>query len=304
MSSLRSLAKKARVMLVSSESTGSDQALPAQLAGPYIKRILHHETIAINAQNVADSLLATADGQIPEFTTFEDVTPPFRWTWIEARIDGADGSSVRLGCLTQRNDAEGCPFTKQFQDDARKLGNLQSEGPYKHALLMLSFIENDGQIEGPLGMAGVLTDEYGEAQGWAMCPFFWRDHADESKRLSLELISHCSGLALEAFCWINTQGTQLVESEHPKQSHKHRDLVPMSVWRTIVVGPVSAPGTKVSEFSSESAERREHWVRAHRADYRKGAGLFGRIKALIWVPEHKRGNHDLGTVVPEYVVKR
>jgi hypothetical protein len=43
-------------------------------------------------------------------------------------------------------------------------------------------------------------------------------------------------------------------------------------------------------------------VRAHRRDYRDGGGLFGRVKALVWVPEFKRGNAELGTVKQSYSI--
>jgi hypothetical protein len=47
---------------------------------------------------------------------------------------------------------------------------------------------------------------------------------------------------------------------------------------------------------------RRFWVRGHYADYRDGAGLFGnsKLRCVLWIPEHQRGNSELGDVIPEY----
>jgi hypothetical protein len=52
-------------------------------------------------------------------------------------------------------------------------------------------------------------------------------------------------------------------------------------------------------------EVRFHWVRGHYADYSKGAGLFGnpKLRAVFWIPEHRAGNGELGTVVASYKVE-
>lgn len=306
MSSLRTLIKKNKVMLMSRESTGHERTLPYQLANSFINRIVHHETIAINAQNVLNSLVSTGGDMLPPLSEIEDATPPFRWTWVEAILPTEDSDSIRIGCLTQRNDSEGCVYTDQFQSDARKLGNLQSEGPYRHTLLMVSFIEYHGMIKGPLGMAGVLTDEYGEPQGWAMCPFAWDQEDDQTgQELSLQLISYSATLALESFAWLNTQGTKLVAEKQlcGNRNNKKREVMPMSAWHTIVVNlPKAETSSENNPAPSDSSGCREHAVRAHRADYRHGAGLFGRIKALIWVPDHKRGRPELGTIISSYNV--
>ena len=41
------------------------------------------------------------------------------------------------------------------------------------------------------------------------------------------------------------------------------------------------------------------WVRGHYADYRNGAGLFGnpKLRCVFWIPEHQRGNAELGDVI-------
>jgi hypothetical protein len=76
------------------------------------------------------------------------------------------------------------------------------------------------------------------------------------------------------------------------------------VWHEIVV----TQNTEVRQARAEDpveAEKhavRLHKVRGHFADYRKGSGLFGKLKILIWVDEHEAGDSELGTVVSRYRV--
>lgn len=51
--------------------------------------------------------------------------------------------------------------------------------------------------------------------------------------------------------------------------------------------------------------RREHEVRGHFRYYHPDKPLFGRagLTGMIWVPDHTRGNHELGIVEKGYEVK-
>jgi hypothetical protein len=50
---------------------------------------------------------------------------------------------------------------------------------------------------------------------------------------------------------------------------------------------------------------RFHSVRGHYADYTKGTGLFGNpdLRQVFWIPEHRAGNEELGTVAASYKVE-
>lgn len=76
-----------------------------------------------------------------------------------------------------------------------------------------------------------------------------------------------------------------------------------SVWHRIVVHDM--PRRKPSQIESSGKRRdiRHHWVRGHFADYTEGKGLFGKYRDVFWMPEHTRGNFNLGTVKQEHVIK-
>jgi len=117
-------------------------------------------------------------------------------------------------------------------------------------------------------------------------------------------IATCALLVCEALTNINTQGTRIEPpfDSKPVQIVKP-DRAPCSVWHTIHLPNFAHPPLVDGIISPEVLERREHWVRGHRRDYRRGAGMFGRVKALIWVPEFQRGNAELGTVQQAYEIR-
>jgi len=108
--------------------------------------------------------------------------------------------------------------------------------------------------------------------------------------------------AAEIITIMNTRGTRI---EPPLARHSEivkPNRAPHSVWHTIHLPRFQAPPLENAIIDGPVLERREHWVRAHRRDYRKGAGMFGRVKALVWVSEYQRGNPELGTVQQSFKV--
>ena len=47
---------------------------------------------------------------------------------------------------------------------------------------------------------------------------------------------------------------------------------------------------------------REHQVRGHFRYYTDERPLFGRYSGMIWVPDHERGNDDVGHIRKDYEV--
>lgn len=73
-------------------------------------------------------------------------------------------------------------------------------------------------------------------------------------------------------------------------------------WKTLFI---SAPGktANASPSSGETCMTRSHVVRGHFADYRNGAGLFGKYKGLFWVTPHVKGNPEIGAINKQYAIK-
>lgn len=119
------------------------------------------------------------------------------------------------------------------------------------------------------------------------------------------ILSNFGLLCADTLTTINTAGTRV----EPPFNSPHAQMIkpdrkPCSVWHTVVIPKFRNPPLVGAVVSPEMLERREHWVRGHRKDYRHGNGMFGRVKALVWVPEFQRGNPELGSVHQTYEVRK
>lgn len=224
----------------------------------------------------------------------EDVTPPFPCMWIELLFN----KRYRWGALVETAAAPA----------VEALGSIHqhvADGPYHHLVKMVFFLPGRGCVC-PVVCAEFLTDMYGQIA--AILKSAQSSGLDCD--VEIPMGQWCLLAACEAMTRLNTKGTELVR-ESDRRSSRRRLLRPLEaracVWHRIVVPkmadqqkPRIAPDAIDCAGSSGAIERRERWVKACRKDYRKGKGLFGRIRELIWVPAHKIGNPDLGTVIPEY----
>jgi hypothetical protein len=174
--------------------------------------------------------------------------------------------SLRLGCYVERQETGGMD--------------------------LYFFCEGGGDIVGPISSCSLEWDSLGRPAG-IECDWVSEWWAD--------MVAEMVHVVCEAFTRMNTSGTAVLASTGGHTSKRAGGTANGIVWHEIVVPrdrlacapPKGEPGH----------DRRAHWVRAHRADYREGNGLFGRIKALIWMSEHRRGNEAVGEVIPTYIVK-
>ena len=212
----------------------------------------------------------------------EDITPPYPEMWFEfldtkGRRIGTWVTRLECSILTKAiTDAYPVPDGAVFFVQVTALQEHQDS-----ALLRadnFAYIDRQGKILSNQGIHGdtEITKNFANTTFYVTC---------------------------DALSCMNTRGTRI---EPPVERAPAGVVKPnryaCSTWHTIhipklVREPQGLTGGPV-------VERREHMVRAHRADYRKGGGLFGRLHELIWVPEHKRGNPELGTVKQSYRVER
>ena len=166
------------------------------------------------------------------------------------------------------------------------------------ANLMELFAEVDGQAV-HVGMMRLILNEFGQVH--AYCAHATKDVGN----VDTKQMCSCFWTVCEAIVRMNTEGVVVSPPwSEPKAIHEKPNPKKLcSIWRTIHIGveKVVHGGKNGLAITKEAADRRECWVRASRKDYRRN-GLFGRIRKLIYVPEHKRGNPDLGTVVHSFKV--
>jgi hypothetical protein len=163
----------------------------------------------------------------------------------------------------------------------------------RHRIHIDHFLEYEGTA---VLMGHFLT--FVDAMGIPLAPQSSIGREDDLEALDLRFL-----MVEEVITVMNTRGTRIEpQLERSKAEVVKPNRAPHSVWHTIQLPKFQGPPLTDAEVSRQILERRQHWVRAHRKDYRQGAGMFGRVKALVWVPEHQRGNPELGTVRQSFEV--
>lgn len=95
--------------------------------------------------------------------------------------------------------------------------------------------------------------------------------------------------------------TEEVAVPRPARRRAQREGRPLP-WVTYKQLTFAVPGTREGGHPTGLHHRtsRQHIVRGHIADYREGKGLFGRLRQLVWLPAHLRGDSSIGGVAKVY----
>ena len=282
MSSLHALLRKGRVFMpLPREGTSEEKKENlCKMHDLLLSLAKRPECILVNANSVADDLVETDMWRIKTERLHEIpyVMPPFRAMWIEFKAKNQQSQSAVLVNRIQREHGE-------------------------PRISLTTWLESDGSAHGPMLSAQFLLDESGAVDESSFTLRFPAQTTTNNNAFSW-LAVVC---ALHALSRMNCKNTELRPMREGKlRPHPINKPVPASVWHEIVITSVPkirSTGRDVLEH--EKREIRAHWIRGHYADYRNGAGLFGnpKLKALFWIPEYRKGDEELGQVIPEYTVK-
>lgn len=247
-----------------------------------LKKLLEVGPVLVDIRSVADYL----DGrQYSLFEAAQDITPCHTEMWLEY-LD----TTGRVRIATWVTRLYRSEVTPELEDAL-----FEVSGEWKFLIHFASFHEHhDSALLSATHW--IMIDESGKHLGFA------EQYPPDDVGLNFAKNTHL--VACEALTCMNTKGTHVEPPfGKPPAPVVKPNRAPQSVWHTVRVPQVKREPLGANA-DGPVIERREHWVRAHRADYRVGGGLFGRIHQLIWVPEHKRGNPELGTVKQSYTVEK
>lgn len=259
-----------------------------------LHRMLHQRSqppdcILVNAQSVADDMIDEHLNRYASRNLLDVplVRPPFADMWIEFHFPVRDGD-MRYAVQVCRNEGA---FEKQV------------------SIELSVWAEESGGIFGPSVLYAFLLDDTGTIEKESNAEVeIAIANPPETQKLNDARNKFVAGCALQALGRMNCKNVELRPINEGKvPAHAPNKLVPASVWHEIVVTsvPKSISGGRDVLNPGKENEIRAHWIRGHYADYRKGAGLFGnpKLKGLFWIPEHRRGNEELGQVIPEYTIQ-
>lgn len=247
------------------------------------------DCILVNAQSVADDMLNRSRMETGwDLLAVPRAMPPYSSMWMEFNYpDG--GKDRRYAVQTIRTPPV------HSSEHTR--------------LYMAVWMDDCGVMFGPgcLGWCGL--DESGEIIPGDVEALIFAEPSvpvDEKARSRFDdQWKFVMATSVHAISRMNCTNVELRPIKEGKSKpHAPNKVVPASVWHEIVITSVPKVRTTGQDiFEHEESEIRLHWVRGHYADYRKGNGLFGRIKGLFWIPEHRRGNEELGQIIPEYTIQ-
>jgi hypothetical protein len=131
--------------------------------------------------------------------------------------------------------------------------------------------------------------------------------ADGIKAIIQEMAILACLPVVRALALLNCKNVE-AETQHfvrdAKQRKKAKTPLARAVYHTLKLHLPGRVGHSVGAGTHSEAERAFHLVRGHFADYREGAGLFGRLKGVYWIPAHARGSKDAGIITKRYEIKK
>lgn len=217
------------------------------------------------------------------------LAPPFMGVWIEFEYSTGERGGVAIQYLTEQ--------------EATAIGRPLMPGAHWGASAM-TYMEFRGTVI-PGGMMGLQIDAEGVPIG---SPFYYkggsfsRGAVDEDALLNADWIHAGLGFLTVGLMHcknVLTDETEMVTHGVAKEFSRWARR-PMLSFQTVTIVPFGEVRAKRQSANGEGVPW--HKVRGHFADYRK-SGLFGKYFGIYWVPDHERGNPELGSIEKDYDVK-
>jgi hypothetical protein len=259
-----------------------------------------HDTVLVEITSVANDIQEAHEEmtdaewtKIADFKTIACPMPPFRQMWLEAKRD----TLMHVGFLVERVQSAGVvpAVLKEVPPDVREATKTSV-----NVLVWLNLTGNPMY----LGQFMYLLDA---EENMLACADTCLGDEDKDENGDNERFKNGFRTTilwmLHALSRMNCHNVKLVPmaAGAPKLKPGSK-RPPFSVWHEIVVTSLPQLRREQGETAADGEKRevRYHRVRGHEADYRKGKGLFGRLKVRIWVEEHAAGKPELGTVKAGY----
>lgn len=260
---------------------------------PLVNRALA-QCVVVRAGNVVDYLFETNQIAPRYILSLPSIVPPHEHMFIEFDVDG-----LGIGWHIHRFEPQigGLELVVREAVDARWFVGAYLYSPvYPHsAICNVALALNEAGAVIPVNGG----DPYRIKPITETAQQHW--HRDDYKASAVASVN----VALWAIAFMHTKGAEIEDHEPaPAQQKRHmkRYKAPMCSYKTIkVMGFGREP--KDAQGGQHSAPRL-HIVRGHWADYRFGAGMFGRpeLTGIYWVREHQRGRAERGATKVDYEV--
>lgn len=209
------------------------------------------------------------------------VIPPWNLLWIE-RAKSSESDAYLVGVSEDRSYLLVVLFAKRPNNLANCIGSFRCPIDF-HGAARIDQIEFSFEVDGRIHPGNCRGCSHPQCQ---------ISLSAISTTLNILALLHCRNVKTQSPKF----GGKLKGQKKPKG---------YSEWKTL---EISVPGVKTNSHSTDSGFvglTRQHLVRGHFADYRNGAGMFGResMRGIYWISPHVKGNPEHGTIVKDYSLK-
>lgn len=307
-----------------------DDGLPRTLNSHLAAEIIHGHVPVIFADEVGQSLEDDYAGR--DFSLFmSDIRkwprpmPPFHQMWIETNhvqhvsgkdihatvamflqcTDfGAEDSDEFLGIEWNLPDN----IAKDVTASIKGLVYYQNQGPQMQIQWLLGpdyqVLHNDrlDRIDGDT--AYVINKTYADSHLTSLAARRYHEALSEDDRIYMKAAGLANiGIAMKTCSLMNCSNVHMIHKgelgEHMTRKQRKATHIPSIRYHVLRV----KVGTELRDVYSGCGTGLTplHEVRGHFRDYSRGPGLFGRYQLpAVWVPQHMRGNPEMGAVVKDY----
>lgn len=257
----------------------------------------------VKIQNVHD-YLHRLDQETFTKKDFDNVTPPFPYTWMEWKTKQNGLVGVSIGDIT--------PFAKEFSRDIDHNSKWLCSGMVFLKLFTGQFFCL-GRVTYPVGSDGQL-ESFPDGNDYQV-ETFEKPHFEPGEEDRLKYVDMMRALLFApwmALSFMHCKNVTLEKSPPTplalQKNRQRRGLSSLSRYHIIKIEPssVKTKNTNPSNMGNAESGKSLHICRGHFKRYGPQWGtklLFGKYEGRFWMPMHTRGSEEFGTVSKEYQVK-
>lgn len=239
---------------------------------------------------------------------FPNLAPPFPQFWAEhripPRIHSKEEGDTDMSHMIQ-NGRVGALITAIDPADAKGEGIPENTHWLLYCEIFIDYgkLARDLAVTGPHGSIFMAIDKDGALLD---TPWIQSFSEPEYNHVLRALVTWLHPTLL-AVCFLHCKNVTVTQESMPaplakKFRAKHPGLQPTR-FRTLVIEPLKQILRTQGRSGEVGVQKAMHICRGHFRDYREGAGLFGKIHALVWTPMTVRGTKGEKTAPREIKVK-
>lgn len=263
------------------------------------------EMPVIVADEVARQIdaLPDAGGASPPASAYGVVVPPFRECFVEAGVVlpnlGRAGRGVwvrdlsrefRAGAINQAIRASSPPGTHWLISATGYLRGAATRGiTYTYLGAMLFHLDSSGHLLDDMENVQVVAAASARLDARTLPGDGLPNHAPYMLKAISAMHERCAA-------------DKVTPPRQQRRAAERQGVKALHEYYVLRVRPTYTPHDMrdVAQPTRGTGQRREHMVRGHFRYYAEDRPLFGRTSGMVWIPEHERGDSDVGRIKKDY----